>query len=361
MVNSFNQLPRWLKAGIVFPVAFLNGWLLFLLMSYLQPLVSILVTATLFAFLLDFPIRLLQKRGIGRVWAVTLVFLLALIILVILALILIPLIIQQLSDLIAILPKSIESGTQQLQDLQKLRDWAIAQKLSVDLNQVINQIAGKISAVLQSLTNQTLNFILGTIGSILNILIVLVFTVFLVFTGEELWRGIFSWLPEPWDVQLGEILQEKFEKYFASQAILALILSVAQTIVFLILQVPYGVLFGITIGLTTLIPYASAITIIIVSLLLALQDFSLGIKVLIAAIIVGQINDNVIAPRLVGGLTGLNPVWLIIALFIGGKVGGILGLLIAVPLASVIKNVTDMIKSNKLSVVADENAEAPET
>jgi predicted PurR-regulated permease PerM len=76
-----------------------------------------------------------------------------------------------------------------------------------------------------------------------------------------------------------------------------------------------------------------------------LQDFWLGIKVLVAAILVGQVNDNVVAPRLMGGMTGLNPVWIIIALFIGGKVLGILGLLIAVPIASVIKTTTDFLRS----------------
>ena len=96
--------------------------------------------------------------------------------------------------------------------------------------------------------------------------------------------------------------------------------------------------------MTTLIPYASAFTIILVSLLLALQNLGLGVKILLVAIIVGQINDNVVAPRLTGGMTGLNPVWLIVVLLIGGKLAGILGLLIAVPLASVIKKSADQMR-----------------
>ncbi|MDJ0530089.1 MAG: AI-2E family transporter, partial [Microcystis sp. M53600_WE12] len=57
--------------------------------------------------------------------------------------------------------------------------------------------------------------------------------------------------------------------------------------------------------------------------------------------------DNVIAPRLVGGMIGLNPVWIILSLFIGGKVAGILGLLIAVPIASVLKSTIDIIRSQQ--------------
>jgi predicted PurR-regulated permease PerM len=52
-----------------------------------------------------------------------------------------------------------------------------------------------------------------------------------------------------------------------------------------------------------------------------------------------------VSPRLVGSSIGLNPIWLIIALFIGGKVAGVLGLVIAVPIASVIKRMTDIMRS----------------
>jgi predicted PurR-regulated permease PerM len=345
MIDIFKQLPQWLKAIIIFPLVFLNGWLIFTLINYLEPLGSIFVTATLIAFLLDFPIRLLDQRGVPRILAIAIVFLLAVVIAFILALILIPLLLEQLSDLIGVLPKWIESGIQQIQHLETLRQWAIAQNLSIDLSSVIAQITEKVSAVIQSLSNQALSFLLGTIGSILNIVFVLVLSIFLVFTGNSVWDGIFSWLPSPFDVKLRELILEKFEQYFASQAILAGILSVAQTIVFLVLQVPYGVLFGVAIGVTTLIPYASALTIILVSFILALQDIGLGIQVLLAALIVGQVNDNVVAPRLMGNLTGLNPVWLIISLFIGGKIAGILGLLLAVPIASVIKSSADIFRS----------------
>jgi predicted PurR-regulated permease PerM len=87
--------------------------------------------------------------------------------------------------------------------------------------------------------------------------------------------------------------------------------------------------------------------------LLILKDFWLGLKVLTAAIIVGQINDNVIAPRLVGGMIGLNPVWIILSLLVGGKLAGVLGLLIAIPLASVIKNAADVLRTKYTTKVEE--------
>ncbi|MGB7416430.1 MAG: AI-2E family transporter, partial [Thermosynechococcaceae cyanobacterium] len=69
------------------------------------------------------------------------------------------------------------------------------------------------------------------------------------------------------------------------------------------------------------------------------------LKVLSICIVIGQINDNVIAPRLVGRSIGLNPIWLLIALFVGNKFAGVLGLLIAVPIASVIKGMAEVMRS----------------
>ncbi len=344
MMELFKQLPRWLRLSLVFPLLFLNGWLLFQLFSYLEPLVSIFVTASLLAFVLDVPIKLLQRRGVNRSGSIAIVFLIALLILIVLGLILIPQILEQLSSLINSLPQWIESGTEQIQNLEK---WDKTHKYAVYIEQSITQLSERLTNVLQTLSTQLLSFVLGTINSILNILFVLVLTVFLVLYGEQIWEGILSWIPAPWNLKLRTIIRQTFETYFAGQTILAGILSLAQIFVFVILKVDYALLFGVAIGLTTLIPFASAFTIIGISTLLMFQDFWLGLKVLTLTIIVGQINDNVIAPRLMGGMIGLNPVWIILSLFIGGKVAGILGLLIAVPIASVLKSTIDIIRSQQ--------------
>jgi len=343
---------RWLGWGLLFPIVFLNGWLISQFINTLQPLFSVLVTATLLAFLLNFPIQALQARKLPRLGAVIIVFSLTLLLFIALGLTLIPLIVQQLQELVTNLPRWIESGNQQLQRL--LQNEMVAQQisqLSVDLQELLNLVKEKLVDDLQSLSSQVLSFsnrlldlALNTIDNVINFILTLVLTVFAVLTGPRAWAGLFSWLPQPWNAEMPQIIQKTFQNYFASQAILAGILSLAQTIVFLVLGVPYAVLFGVVIGLTTLVPYASALTIIVVSVLLSLQNITLGLKVLAAAIVVGQINDNVVAPRLVGNMTGLNPLWLIIALLLGGKFAGLLGLLLAVPLASVVKATGDRLK-----------------
>ncbi|MGK7892282.1 MAG: AI-2E family transporter [Xenococcus sp. (in: cyanobacteria)] len=243
MLNSKEQFPLVIRWGLLFPIIFLNGWLLWLLFNFLQPFTNILITAALFAFLLNFPIGWLQKLGFQRGLAVILVFILAILLLATLGLIIIPLLAQQLNELLSSLPQLINSGSQQWQNLEQwvseqqlFLNFNLNQELAFNLGKVFTQAAQKLSEALKSLSNQVFIIIFGTINGILKL------------------------------------------------------------------------------------------------------------KILVAAIVVGQINDNVVAPRLIGEMTGLNPVWLILALLIGGKLAGILGLLIAVPFASVIKKSVDQIR-----------------
>jgi predicted PurR-regulated permease PerM len=187
----------------------------------------------------------------------------------------------------------------------------------------------------------------ATLGLTVNTVIVLVLTVFLLLGGERIAAGLAKWLPPGVRGLITGTLYRTFRGYFAGQVVLALILSGLQIIVFTLVGIPYGVLFAVAIGFTTLIPYASAVTIVLVSLLLALQNPRQGLEVLVAAISVGQVVDQVIQPRLMGSIVGLQPAWLLISLPIGARLGSLLGLgellglLLAVPLASCTKTYLD--------------------
>ncbi|MBE9114105.1 AI-2E family transporter, partial [Nodosilinea sp. LEGE 07298] len=74
------------------------------------------------------------------------------------------------------------------------------------------------------------------------------------------------------------------------------------------------------------------------------HDLGTGIQVFIIALVLVQILDEVILPKVMGDLIGVNPIWLIISVFIGARLGGVMGILVAVPIASVIKEIViDMI------------------
>jgi predicted PurR-regulated permease PerM len=357
-VKYLPNLPKWLNIGLAFPIIILNGWLLIQLINYFQPLVSVVSVAILLAFILDYPIQILQKRRVTRNLAILLVLLLSVIILGAIVVILVPLILEQLNELANLLPYWIESGTQQIEALQ---NWASTQQLPINLSGLASEILGKISSQLQSFTGKILGFALDTIGNLLNVLITIVLTIYLVLNGEGLWDGIYLWFPENMAKKVRELLREDFNNYFIGQATLGAILAIAITLAFLALRVPLSLLFGLGIGFFSLFPFGTGIGIAIVSLLVSLKDFGLGIEVAIIGVAIDQINSNIVAPRILGNLTGLNPVWVVISLLIGAKLGGILGLLVAIPLASFIKDIADTWRNgefNKSAVDSDYIQEA---
>jgi predicted PurR-regulated permease PerM len=341
MSHERDRLFQLLNRGLLLPILFLNGWLLAIVIDRLHPFVSNALVAILIAFILDYPILFLQRHGFRRTWAIATVFLGSATVITLLAISLVPLVAAELRDLILNLPRWVDLATARLASLET---WVNTNELpiEIDLNNALTATISRLSLVLQSLSGQLLTLLTRALNSLFDFLTINVLAIFLILGGEQVWDGIFSRVPSRWHFTRS-LLRQTFQDYFIGQAILASLQSVVMIVLFAILNVPYALLFGLTIGLTTLIPYAGAVSTITVAIILAFNSPALALKVAIVSIIIGQIIDNVIAPRIVGEATGLNPVWPIVALLIGAKVAGFLGLLLAVPTASFIKRLIDYI------------------
>lgn len=189
------------------------------------------------------------------------------------------------------------------------------------------------------------------IDSSLELLITVVLTFYLLVHGESFWSGIWQWLPNNWGDRIQSSLKQSFQNYFIGQAAIALLMSLAITTAFLLLRVPFGLLFGLGIGVLVLIPLGDIFGIVSVSLLTGLKSVWLGAEVLVVATIIDQGLDQAIAPRIFGDLVGLNPVWIIISLLLGAKLGGVLGLILAVPLAGAIKRFANNLRTETSEAV----------
>ncbi len=341
---------RLLMIGLAAPILVLNFWAMSTFAKFFGALLSVGVVASLLAFLLNYPVSWCVQRGLKRDPASIIVFLLTLSILLGLGITLFPLAYDQALQLIARLPEWIESGRQQLIVLgQEAEDRGIPLNLDVITAQLIDRLQGQI----QSLTKGIVNLALGTVSSVLDTLIAILVTVILTFYllqhGDELWQSLIEWLPESRQKPASETLKLSFQNYFIGQLILGICMASALIPTFLFLRVPFGLLFGLTIGTMALVPFGGTVGIISVSLLVALQNIWLGLKVLTAAAVVQQILENLVAPRVLGSFTGLNPVWVFISVLIGAKTAGLIGVVIAVPTAVVIKTALMSVRARMVS------------
>lgn len=263
-----------------------------------------------------------------------LVFLLALSVLLALGVTLVPLVISQAQQLVLRLPEWIDSGRYQL---VLLNEWAEKQGFPINLDALVVQINDRVKGQLQGIAVQVLNLAVVTVTSLLDFGLTMVLAFYLLQHGDELWLSLIEWLPERIRQPFSQTLRLSFQNYFIGQLIFGICMGSALTAIFLWLKVPFGLLFGITIGFMALVPFGGTVGIALTTLLVALQDFWLGFRVLIAAVIVQQILDNLVAPRILGSVTGLNPVWILVSVLTGARIGGLLGVIVAVPIAVVIK------------------------
>ena len=343
LMMKFNRLPpqvfRYLCWGMLLPIIALNGWVLMLILDYFQSPIRIFIIANLLAFILGYPVYWLQLYPrIQRLHAVIVVLVTAFLLIIILALLLIPVLAEQINQLLQILPRWGESGSHQLKMLQ---DWSLRWKLPTDFSQFANKFSEKLPEQLQALTGQVITFMLGAAGGIFEAGLIIIITVYLLLKGESFWDGIFQWVPHSLRIPIRQGLRRSFHNYYIGQVTVASWLGISMILAFVVLNVPFGLLFGLIIGVMALFPFGGGLSILVISLLASLNSFWLGVKVLAIATVVDQLIENAIAPRLLGKFTGVHPVWVLLSLIIGVKIAGILGILIAVPCTGFVKEMLD--------------------
>jgi predicted PurR-regulated permease PerM len=342
--GTVSPMGRTVIIGLAFPLIVINAWALAVIFDYFHSLLVVLIAAALLAFLLNYPVSVLDRAsptGRNQVSAIV-VFLLALSVIFGLGITLVPLALSQAQQLVVSLPKWIDSGQKQLLTLNEQLD---SMGFDINLDILSAQVNERLRNQIQSITQGVFDIALLTVSSLVDFLLTLVLTFYLLQHGDELWGSVVGWLPERYRSPFTQTLRLSFQNFFLGQLILATCLGTAMTILLFWLRVPFGLLFGLTIGTMALVPFGGSVGIILVTLLVALRDFWLGAKVLALAVLVQQIIENLIAPRVLGSVTGLSPVWVFVSILTGARVGGLLGVVVAVPTAVVLKSALLLLRS----------------
>ncbi|HEY9652034.1 MAG TPA: AI-2E family transporter [Coleofasciculaceae cyanobacterium] len=335
-------LQRLLIIGFSLPLLALNLWILYQVFHYFQHLITVLAIAAILAFLLNYPVRILEQFYRNRSHAVIVVLLVTLAILAILGITLVPLVIDQTTQLLNNIPGWLEASND---NLDRLDSWTRMRRLPLDLKGFSERLSTRIESQVQVLATQVFGLAWGTLTGLLDIVLVIVLAFYMLLYGGSVWQSLVNLLPPRIGIPLSKSLRLNFQNFFISQVLLGLFMTATLTPIFLSLRVSFALLFALLIGCSELIPFIGAtLGIGLVTILVALQNFWLGVQVAIAAIIMQQIKDNLIAPRLMGQFTGLNPIWIFIALLMGAQLAGLFGAIVAVPIASTIKDTINTIR-----------------
>ncbi|MEN9246479.1 MAG: AI-2E family transporter [Thermostichales cyanobacterium BF4_bins_65] len=343
------RLNRLQMTLLTWILVVISGWLALRVGQMFGTLLTNILTAAVLAFLLNYPVRILCRYRFPRGWAVAITFTVSVLVISLVGVALIPILARQVGQLGAKLPIWVDSLQRQLEALSL---WAAERNIPFDQSGLTDTLIARLQAGGEKLAGQSLELLLGTFGRVVDLVLILVLALYMLLYGDRFWRGLLSLIPEPWGSRIGAALVESFQSFLIGQLVLGLIMGLMLLPFFAIIHVPFNLLFSLLIGLLEVIPLVGGfIGIGTVSLLLAFQDVWLAVNVVIVSLIVQQVKDRVLAPRIMGDLTGLNPVWILIALLVGAQLGGILGVIVAIPITSVVKNLYQIVRSAEQETV----------
>lgn len=204
-----------------------------------------------------------------------------------------------------------------------------------------------VQEVMRKLMPKLWQVLYGSINALTSVAIIAVcalYVIFILLDYESLTNGWADYIPASYRtaaVTLMADLEQGMNSYFRGQATVAAIVGVLFAIGFECIGLPLGILIGLFIGLLNLVPYLQTIGIIPCVLLGVLQAAETGrpfwlVLLLIAVvfIVVQLIQDMVLTPKIMGGVTGLHPAIILLALSIWGSLLGIVGMIIALPVTT---------------------------
>lgn len=342
MDRFFSPIQQFLITWLLILV---SGWLTLNALTYFGELISVLVTAGLIAFVLNYPVARLGKV-MPKSLAVGVVYLFAGIILAIVGVTIAPPIIQQAQQLATNLPNLIASGQEQITEFQA---WSASRHLGFDLSFLEQQFSAQLQGQAQAIASKGLGLVLNTFNWVIDFILILVISFYLVLDGAKIWNGITGVFSQPIRETLTNSLRVSLQRFASGQLLLGLFMAVALSCAFWWLKVPFFLVFAVFIGVMEVIPFIGAsLGIATVCILVAFIDWWMAIEVLGVSLAIQQVKDNAIAPRILGELTGFSPVIILTSLLVGARVAGLLGVILAIPLTSVVKTIVEIIMNPEL-------------
>lgn len=322
--NILNNL-----ALVRFLLLFASGWAGLQLLAYFETAVAVFTIAALVAFLLNYPVRTLQ-RFLPRSLAVAFVVLLTILVFGGLTVTVGVTLLSQGQQL-------IDSMTEFLNALaplsERIEAFLRARNLQVNLRVIEEQLRNQALAGVVS----SIAFLQVFLTNLLNLILIMVVASFMLLDGERLWQLVLKFIPRHLHRRLSLTIERNFLGFFQAQILLMLFLTTASFAIFLLLDVRFPLILAFIIGLFDLVPGIGAtLGISLVCFIVLSQNVWLALKVLAACIVLQQIQDNFIHPRLMQNSLNLNPVVVFFALLIGARAAGLLGIFLAIPLAGVI-------------------------
>ncbi|MCE5196576.1 MAG: AI-2E family transporter [Negativicutes bacterium] len=227
----------------------------------------------------------------------------------------------------------------QFQDAVK---WV--QDLQFDWNSIYNTVSKFAETSLGGIFNSTISVVTSIFSGMLTFTLSIVFAIYLLLQKEELGRQVtkmlYAFFPRSNAeniLRISKLSAKIFTSFLSGQCLEAFILGMMFLISMTIFRFPYALVISVTIGCTAIIPvFGAFIGCVIGAVLILILDPLKAFWFLVLFLILQQVEGNLIYPRVMGNSIGLPAIWVLLAVSVGGTLWGIWGMLLFIPLVSVL-------------------------
>lgn len=213
---------------------------------------------------------------------------------------------------------------------------------NINWNEIVNRaqrfftdnfggMAGNLISTVSTVFSSVLNFVLG-----------LIFSIYLLLSKDRLCAQakeiMEHYVKKSWNEKIQyvlTILNRNFHRFIVGQCTEAVILGVLCAVGMVIFRFPYAIMIGVLVGFTALIPVVGAYVGAAAGIFMMLTISPMkALMFVIFIVVLQQLEGNLIYPRVVGNSLGLPALWVLVAVTVGGGIGGVIGMLVAVPIVS---------------------------
>jgi len=316
---------------LVLGMTVLVGLALALVYLAWRPLTWILI-ATLLAAALNPAVEAIERRGLRRAWAASVVFVVALLVVTGIGFLIIPPLVTQVTDFGNAVPDFIDDLTAGRGPLGWLQDeYQIVDRIREAIEkQGVGGILG--------LGGPVLDVVRSVVTAVVGAITVIFLTYFMLLEGPRTIRGILGLLPEstrPRYERVGRDIYRAISGYVTGNLLISLVAGTLSTIVLFAMGSEYAVALGLLVAILDLIPLAGAtLAAILVSTVIFIETDWLRCLIVIGFFVAyQQFENHVLQPLVYGRTVQLSPLAVLCAVLIGAQLAGILGALLAIPIA----------------------------
>jgi len=329
-------LERVVKSALVLAGITVLGYLMY----YYGTLLGYAIIAMIFSYILDPLVNRMQSAGMNRTFAITLTLSALILILVWISTNIIPIIANQMVELANQLNiENIQNITRQIEE-RLTRNFTFLPEgfLSDNLTQIVQNLfdVGELPTALSN--------IIGVFTNIFYAALIIPFaTFFFLKDGTKIRRDLLQIVPNKYfetTLSLIDKIETRLGIYFRSVMLQSLIVALTSYIGLSIVGLNNALSVGIAVGLANTIPYFGPIIGYILSIIVSIIEvgnFSLVLPCILAILFVQMLDNIVLQPIIFSRSADMHPVAILFIIMIGAETAGILGMLVAIPIATIIK------------------------